>query len=45
MCFIICRKYINCTINIPEVLRRFSKKATDFSDLLEGRDHPFVIGS
>lgn len=30
---------------LPKVLRSFSKEATDFSDLLQGRDHPFVIGS
>lgn len=30
---------------IPEVLWGFTKEATDFSDLLQGRNHPLVIGS
>lgn len=30
---------------IPEVLWGFTKEATDFSDLLQGRNYPFVIGS
>lgn len=32
-------------MNLPKVLRGFSKEATDLSDLLQGWDHPFVIGS
>lgn len=34
-----------CTGPLPQVLRSFSEEATDFSDLLQCRDHPFVIGS
>lgn len=31
--------------NSPKILRSFTEEAADFSDLLQGRDHPFVIGS
>lgn len=43
------RKIYSCKSNIfgplPQILRSFPEEATDFSDLLQCRDHPFVIGS
>lgn len=36
---------VSRVLTLPQVLRSLPKQATDLSDLLEGRDHPFIVGA